>query len=86
MKIFFVQFFCVFLPLSSQYLLFLLGPYHFCPLGNSRLEHKIKIDFRIYALNPFAICMLLPSLAIDEFRPKARDTDEQTKKPEHRRS
>ena len=31
-KIFFVQFFCVFLPLLLKYLLLLLGPDHFCPL------------------------------------------------------
>src|SRR5574342_1309351 len=33
-KIFFVQFFCVFLPS----LLLLLGPYHFCPLSSSSLH------------------------------------------------
>ena len=39
MKIFFVQFFCVFLP--PLHLLLLLGPYHFCPLLSPSL-HEIQ--------------------------------------------
>ena len=37
-KIFFVQFFCVFLAPLLNYLLLLLGPYHFCPLSSPSLH------------------------------------------------
>ena len=40
MKIFFVQFFCVFLPPLLNIFRFCLGPYHFCPLSSPSL-HEI---------------------------------------------
>lgn len=55
-------------------------------MAESRLEHKIKLDFRVYTLNPSAICLLLPYYVIDDVGPKARDTDEQTERPKHGRS
>lgn len=54
-------------------------------MAESRLEHKI-LDFRVYALNPSAFCLLLPYYVIDDVGPKARDTDEQTERPKHGRS
>ena len=43
MKIFFVSFFCVFLPPLLSIFLLLLGPYHFCPLLCSSLHEKCSL-------------------------------------------
>ena len=44
-KIFFVQFFCVFLPPLLN-IFCLLGPYHFCPLSSSSLHEMLPWYFQ----------------------------------------